>query len=771
MTRSQPTRTRGLVTSAPLVALFGLFGMGASLGLSGCGEKTDETCVPTTEFFRTEVWIPTLSAKCLACHTNAGAAKYTKFLLQSEQFPGYLDANLKTLEELAGYEVDGEKLLLIKPTLRGVTHGGGEQLKADSEEYKALAELLNRFDNPVACEDQINVGNYFDGIEQLNEVETLRKATLSLAGRLPTTEEVEQVRDFGIDSLDPVLDQIFKEDAFYDRLTEIFNDTLLTDRYINGNEALQQLDEATYPRYWYESIEDQDQKNTVIYHANRGVAREALNLVNYIVRNDKPYTEILTADYQMFTPFSAKSYGVKVDFKDPNDPTEVAPGKLPNVPHAGILTTTMFLSRFPTTATNRNRARARVVYKFFLDTDVLKLGDRPLDPSSIITVNPTMNNASCTVCHELIDPIAATFQNYQARNNVYKPLDGTEQMTWFPDMRLPGYGDQQLPEGEEKNSEQWLARQIVADERFARSAVRIVWKGLIGQDLLSEPFDAAQPDYVEALNAYQVQDRVINSIASKLRDNNYNLKIVFKEIIKTDYFRAKNVTGELDESRKYALADLGTAMFLSPEQLNRKIEAVTGYPWAPGPEQPEFLINGNEYRIFYGGIDSNSITQRITDPNGIMANISLRMANEMACIVTARDFSQDPSDRLLFPYVEPGFVPEDANGFAVPAVTDSIRANIQHMYDHVLGESYALTDQEVTEAYNLFVTIWKDGKNGVAAGTYPPELAGPCRSTNDYWTGADLPEERKVYADPDYTVRAWMGVVTYMLSDYKFLHE
>src|SRR4028119_824511 len=98
MTRSQPTRTRGLVTSAPPVALFGLFGMGASLGLSGCGEKTDETCVPTTEYFRTEVWIPTLSAKCLACHTNAGAAKHTKFLLQSEQYPGYLDANLKTLE-------------------------------------------------------------------------------------------------------------------------------------------------------------------------------------------------------------------------------------------------------------------------------------------------------------------------------------------------------------------------------------------------------------------------------------------------------------------------------------------------------------------------------------------------------------------------------------------------------------------------------------------------------------------------------------------------
>ncbi len=154
-----------------------------------------------------------------------------------------------------------------------------------------------------------------------------------------------------------------------------------------------------------------------------------------------------------------------------------------------------------------------------------------------------------------------------------------------------------------------------------------------------------------------------------------------------------------------------------------------------------------------------------------MANISIRLANEMSCLATARDFSADPSDRLLFPYVERSFVPEDDNQFSVPAVTDAIRANIQHLYDHVLGESYDLNDPEITAAYNLFVTIWKDGKNGVKAGTYSADLPGACRSTNDYWTGNDLPENRKISQDPDYTIRAWMGVLSFMLSDYKFLHE
>ena len=767
MTRSHPKRARRLVTSTALVALFGT---GTSLGLSGCGTVDDGQCVSNSEFFREEVWIPTLGVKCVGCHTSSGAAKHTKFLLQPDQVPGYLDANLKTLQDLSRYEVDGQKLLLIKPTQRGVTHGGGEQLTVDSAEYKALAELLDRFENPPDCTDSINVGNHFAGIEQLDEVGTLRKATLALAGRLPTTEEVEQVRGFGIDAIDPVLDEIMKEDAFFERLTEIFNDTLLTDRYINNTDAVGLLNAEVFPSYWFNGEPDDAKRNQLAYYTNVGLAREALNLITYVVKNDKPYTEILTADYQVFTPYSAKSYGVDVKFQDPTDPWEIAPGKLKGVPHAGILTTSMFLNRFPTTATNRNRARARVVYKFFLDTDILKLGARPLDPTAIKTVNPTLNNPNCTVCHELVDPVAATFQNYQVRND-YSPLETTELVTWFPDMRLPGFGDKQLPEGQEKQSEQWLAQQVVADDRFAQSAVRIVWKGLTGQDLLTEPFDASQPDYVAALAAYQVQDRVAKSIAAKLRSNNYNLKLVFKEIIKTDYFRAKNVKGELDDERKQELAGLGTAQYMTPEQLDRKIEAVTGYPWRPARDQPDLLINGNEYRIFYGGIDSNSITQRITDPNGIMANISARLANEMSCIATARDFSQDPSDRLLFPYVEPSFVPEDENQFSVPAVTDAIRANIQHLYDHVLGESYDLDDPEITAAYNLFVTIWKDGKNGVVAGTYPGELPGPCRSNQDYWTGADLPEERRVSNDPDYTVRAWMGVLTYMLSDYKFLHE
>lgn len=765
MTRSHHKRTRELVSRAALLAVTGT---GVGLGLAACAETTDGACVPTDVFFREKVWSTTLSSKCAACHSSTGAAKHTKFVLTPKEVPGYLEANMKLVQDLARYEVDGQPLILAKPSME-VEHGGGLQLERDSQEYKDLQALLHRFDNPVECEGRVNLGSFFDDVELLDEVGTLRKATLALTGRLPTPEEYEAVRGFGIDQLDPVLEAVMQEDAFIDRVIEIYNDVFLTDRYLGGNRALDLLNKDKYPgAYWFEGIEDDAERSRAQFYTNTGVAREALNLVAWIVKNDLPYTDIVEADYMVFTPYSAKAYGVQVDFKDPNDWKELAPGRLPGIPHAGVLTSTMWLNRFPTTPTNRNRHRSRMTYQFFLATDVLRLGERPIDPTAIATPNPTRENANCTVCHDVIDPVAGAFQNFDAQGN-YQPLAQTPAMFWYPEMVLPGFGDKRLPEGQEAKSEQWLAKQLVADDRFAQAAVSIVWKGLIGKEPLNEPFDAAMPGFEQALKAFEVQDRVIKGIAQKFKDNNYNLKVVFREIIKTDYFRAKNVRGELGEERALELASLGTARYLTPEQLARKIEAVTGYPWRQNPDSTDLLLNQNEYKIFYGGIDSDSIVNRITEPNGIMGNIALRMANEMACRATARDFAKDPSDRLLFPYVEKSFVPQDDNGFAVPAVTDAIRANIQHLYDHVLGEPHEIGDPEITEAYNLFFAIWEDGKKGLADGTYPVEP--PCRVDRDWWTGNPLPEKNHVTRDTDYTIRAWMGVLAYMLSDYRFLHE
>ena len=114
------------------------------------------------------------------------------------------------------------------------------------------------------------------------------------------------------------------------------------------------------------------------------IAREPLELIAHVIRNERPFTEILTANYAMLNGYAALSMVGLPDVpmgigEDPDNYCEV---QVPGVPHAGILTSPMFLNRFPTSDTNINRRRSRMAYWFFLDIDINQFGSRPVDASS-----------------------------------------------------------------------------------------------------------------------------------------------------------------------------------------------------------------------------------------------------------------------------------------------------------------------------------------------------------------------------------------------------
>ena len=59
----------------------------------------------------------------------------------------------------------------------------------------------------------------------------------------------------------------------------------------------------------------------------------------------------------------------------------------------------LFLQQYPTTATNRNRARARWTYQHFLGVDIENSAARTIDAAALSdNDNPTLNNPAC-VCH------------------------------------------------------------------------------------------------------------------------------------------------------------------------------------------------------------------------------------------------------------------------------------------------------------------------------------------------------------------------------------
>ena len=738
--------------------------------LAACGGSDDSTgdteCVSDARFFQESISIGILEKTCMACHTAQGQANQSDLVLLGAGETNYLQENLATVRSVAELEIDGTSLLLLKPSGQ-VPHGGGPIITQDSDEYRALEKLLARFDNPVVCESDVPGGGLLERVQIIDLPEVLRKAKLQLVGELPSPEELAQVSEGGEPVLDALLLGYMEEDPFYVTLKRWWNDDLLTDKYVRGDDAVNLLDADEYPnRKYYEELPDGSEERRLARRwANQSVAREPLDLIAHVVRTDRPFTEILTADYMLLNPFSARVYGVDGGFADDQDPTEFKELHIPGIPHAGILTSPMFLNRFSTTDTNRNRHRSRMVYDLFLATDILKKAEQPVDPTLIADHNPTMNNSQCTVCHTVIDPLAGSFLNWDARGRYRIPEDG-----WYNEMRPPGFGKEVLPTARWDAGLQWAAKRIVADERFALSAVYSIYKGLIGRDPQSNPTDQDDPRYAAKLAFYNLEQAFLREATDNFISGGYKIKQTILTVVKSPWYRARSATGLSDDDQA-ALAPLGTMRLLTPEELDAKLIATIGYPWRRRLSENNQLLNPREYYFFYGGMDSDQVTRRITEPNGIMANVQLRMANEMSCYSVARDLREAPEDRVLFPHVELSYTPEDANGFEVPQAVAAIRKNIRYLHHRLLGEVLTPGHPEEQATYKLFLQTWREGYQARRNDQVPRDIPGRCRATWDFYGERDLPEEERLYQDQNYTIRAWMAVITYLLADWRFLYH
>lgn len=607
----------------------------------------------------------------------------------------------------------------------------------------------------------------------LAPADTLRKASLQLLSRLPTAAELALVASNGEAGLSSAIDAMLEEPAFQRRLGEIFNDRLHTNRYLstNGAEAALNLMTGRFPNArWFdpgESLRGADyQANRIT--TNNSVASEPLELLAYIVQNDLPASEFLTADYFMVNGYSAKSYGLTgVVFDDEWDPAEFRPATLPGLPHAGILSSLMFLNRYPTSATNRNRARSRVVYDLFLDVDILGLdGVRP-DGSAvdISSPAPTMENPDCVKCHSLLDPVASAFKDWN-RRGYYAPM-----RFWYQDMFQAGFAGTDLPNAQARTATQWLGEQIALDPRFDTAMTRILYRGLTGSEPLAPPGAEATTASTEA---YLAESASLNAITELYVADNRNLKTLAREIVLSPYWRA---SGLADAGFAQVHADTGAAVLLTPELLHRKIAALFGFEWRGPLDQystnkalagtARLLDARQHYQQIYGGINSFAITERLSDPNGLMVLVQERMANELACYAVPHDFLAAASARRLFPFVETTTTLASAQG------QSAVRNNIRHLHQYLLGENLDPAAAEITSTYQLFAAVLQDGQGKLGNGE-SSALPSRCQRNRDLLTGASLNvagNDGRLVSDPAYVIRAWMAVVAYLLSDYRFVYE
>lgn len=729
------------------------------------------------DYFASEVWTKVAAAHCLKCHKPGGDAEDSELILQDpRRLEGAakvdaMRANQAAFAAMAKALEKGQSRLLVKSSGQ-IDHGGDDAIDKNSPEFRILAEFTRRTSTPLRqpLAAPKNTRPFFEGVAMLDDRRLLRRTTLSLAGRLPTEAEYAAVAKSGLKGIPAILDQVMKEDAFYDRLREAFNDIFLTTGYDGGAETAFSYEH--FPsRGWAEKfdlnhIADEKARQQARYKLyadyRKAMLGEPMKLIEHIVRNDHPFTEIVTADYIMVTPFTSRGYGifeeVKAQFKNPEDPFEYIPVKLKALigrdkrdnqesatgfyPHAGLLSTFQYLRRYPTTETNRNRLRARMYFQQFLGIDVLELAARVSDAAAVTAKFeiPTMQASECVVCHKTIDPVAGLFQDYWKFEGVY----GRRKEGWFTDMFAAGYEGEDLPAAERWRALQWLGERTARDPRFAAAMVEHGYYLMTGRKVLLPPKDLEDPLYEGKHRAYLAQRQMVDAIAIRFTGKEYNFKNVLKDLAVSDFYRADGLaTAAADPNRQAELDDVGLVRMLAPEQVERKISAVFGKPWGRLTEQIAML---------YGGIDAKEVTERATDPSGAMGAIQRIMANDVACKNVAKDFSLPNAERLLFPGIEPDVLPGTS-----PEADAKIRATLAHLHQRILGRDEPADSFELELSYELFAGMVAEA----ATQKLDPRETYHCRR--------DLPGEEK--PDPHYTVRAWRGVVTYLLRQPDFLYE
>ena len=719
----------------------------------------NETCV---EDYFTNTVSPIMNA-CYACHVSGGVAQSTDLVFDAV-------SSEENFEILKTYILTTNRKVIDKADgTRG--HAGGTIF--DSADVEKMNVMVDYISNPTQCKSMTSSAIDPSSVILANPQNTLHTVSSLVLGRSPTSSELNTASTTA--GLENVLDQYMNTDEFYEWIRRSFNNFLLTDSTLISRSSLSAVSRSGFNDTvsWYDDVTEEDGRSIrdLRDSAIKGAARAPLELVVNVIKKNRPFSEILTADYTMMNPYSSRSYGVNISgfsFQDDSltsgfSEDEYREVQLDGIPQAGLLSDNIFLTQFPTTTTNANRHRSTKVQKFFLNTDILALADRPIDSTEESEdPHPTMTNPDCTVCHIVMEPISGAFKNY--RYGVKYQV-----RTWHDNMQEAGLSiNKLLPAEEDDKALQWLAREIVKDERFARSIVHIFYTALTGREPLKLSMSSSSLEYSQAIS---FEDEVFSGLTQGFIDSNMNAKKLIKEIIKSPLYRAIGLPS--GEYNAVINANIGLAHLITPENLNEKVKSSMGYYWvgnrtyykddvrqAKG-HRDQLLTNA--YNILYGGIDSVNVTERTSDLNGIMANIQVRLSTEMSCKITPIDFFFAPADRKMFPYVEKDLEPLGDNNIT------KIKQNIQYLHKHFLNEELSLDDPQLKLTYDLFFETYEEGKANVAASAESRNLN--CQLTRDPINNASLASDMRISTDDNYVIRSWAVVIAYMLSDYKYLYD
>ena len=137
------------------------------------------------DYYASNVQTQVVEAICLGCHVTNGFASSSNLIFSS----GADNENLEVIRNYVQLRNDGGETLLTKVT-GGLSHGGGVQLSVGSDGYEALAELVSLLVAEGDGTGSTSEDLFFKEVLLTDAKETLRRAALILAGRLPLESEL-----------------------------------------------------------------------------------------------------------------------------------------------------------------------------------------------------------------------------------------------------------------------------------------------------------------------------------------------------------------------------------------------------------------------------------------------------------------------------------------------------------------------------------------------------------------------------------------------------
>lgn len=673
-----------------------------------------------TSLYQAEVESRVVQTRCIVCHVEGGVARNSSLKFQRNMTGSALN-NLNMLKAYLALNGNSAETVLSRAS-GGNAHPGGQQLVNGSRDYKVFEQVLTLLDADQAQQSQsiaytfapgnipgssaVGVHSLLASVQIEPREATLRRATVLFAGRVPTSSEIAAVRSGDENTLRNVLRSLMTGPQFREFVVSATNDRLLT----RGADDPINVEFVSFPllrNLNYETVmAGRDYWQLYGSRLREGLTRASGELIAHVIINELAYSEVLTADYMMMNPMMNEYLGGTASFSANAGDRDFLPSKITqyyfpsevvrteervffngvdaghrvlstgkpitDYPHAGILTDFAYLTRYPTTATNRNRARARWTLYHFLGIDIEKSSQRPLDEAALSDRNnPTMNNQNCTVCHAVLDPVAGAFQNWSdfnfyrenghdALDHLYKyPNDGSVSPyrtgdLWYRDMRAPGLFETQLTSRDYTLRE--LAGLIVKEPGFLKAAVRFWWPALFGETMVVLPAVESDQGFAEKSAAYAAQQASLEQFSSVLGQR-MNAKDMLVEMMLSPWFRAESSTRH--ELRAVQIeSNLGAPRLLGPELLVAKTLAVTGVNWRTSTSPSGNTWSAHqEMAVLLGGIDSLSVLERSTVLTPTIFAVQQAMMAEVACPAVAKDFAMPFAKRRMFSRVEPTVTP------------------------------------------------------------------------------------------------------------------